>query len=103
MESWKKITSDRFIIDIVRNGPKIDFEDEPINDYVPNAPYKSDKIKIVSEEIAKLLQKGAIIECESPPPLLFYENEGCCQSHLLMIHIYRVQQKYRVIKMLMQQ
>ena len=63
MESWKKVT-DRVIIDIVRNGLKIRFEGEPINEYVPNIPYKSDKIKIISEEITKLLQNGIIIERE---------------------------------------
>ena len=46
LESWNKITSDRVIIDIVRNGLKIDFDCEPINDYVHNIPYKSDEIKI---------------------------------------------------------
>ena len=64
LESWKKITSDRVIIDIARNGLKIDFEAEPINDYIPNIPYKSDEINIIPEDIAKLLQEGVIIECE---------------------------------------
>ena len=46
LEPWKKITSDIFniITDIVRNGLKVDFEGEPINDYVPNIPYKSEEI-----------------------------------------------------------
>ena len=63
-ELWKKITSDRVIFDIVRNGLKIDFEVEDINNYVPDSPYKSDEIKIISEEITKLLQKDLIIESE---------------------------------------
>ena len=63
MEFWKEITSDKVIIGIVRNGLKIDFESEPNNDYVPQIPYKSEDIQIISEEIAKLLNKGVIIEC----------------------------------------
>ena len=64
LESLKKIASGRAIIDIVRNGLKIDFEGKPINDYVPIISYKSEEIEIISEGIAKLLQKGVIIECE---------------------------------------
>ena len=55
VESWKKITSDRVIIDIFRNGIKTGIEGEPINDYVPDISYKSDERKTISKEIAKLL------------------------------------------------
>ena len=33
------MASDTVIIDIVRNGLKVDFEAEPINHYVPNILY----------------------------------------------------------------
>ena len=64
MESWKKIISERVTIDIVRNGLKIDFEGKPRNNYNPNIPYKSEETRIISEEIAKLLQKEVITECK---------------------------------------
>ena len=34
-ESWTQITSDRVIIDIVRNGLKVGFKRNPINNYMP--------------------------------------------------------------------
>ena len=44
-ESWKKITSDRVIVNIVRNVHEIDSEGEPIIDYIPNVPSKQMKQK----------------------------------------------------------
>ena len=55
LESWKKITSDKFIINIVKNGIKSDFAGKSLN--VPNIPYKLDKIKIFPKSVINFYKK----------------------------------------------
>ena len=64
MHEWKNITSDRFIIDIVRRGLKIDFESKPHRNYVPKLSYNPEEQEVISLEIKKLLKKGVIKQCE---------------------------------------
>ena len=60
----KKITSDRVILDIIKNGLKINFKGRPGITSAPKIPHSEQEIKIINKEIKKLLDKGVIIECE---------------------------------------
>ena len=61
---WEKITSERIILDIIKNGLKIDFMERPNITCSPKIPHSELQTRIINAEIEKLLQKGVIIECE---------------------------------------
>ena len=61
---WQKITSDRVILDIIKNGLKINFKGRPGITSAPKIPHSEQEIKIINKEIKKVLDKGVIIECE---------------------------------------
>ena len=60
----QKTTSDRVILDIIKNGLKINFKVKPGITSAPKIPYSEQKIKIINTEMKKLLAKGVIMECE---------------------------------------
>ena len=60
----KKITSDRVILNIIKNSLKINFKERSGITSAPKIPHSEQDIKIINTEIKKLLAKGAIIECE---------------------------------------
>ena len=61
---WQKITSDRVVLDIIKNSLKINFKVRPGISSAPKIRHCEQEIKIVNTEIKKLLGKGVIIECE---------------------------------------
>ena len=61
---WQKITSDRVIPDIIKNGLKISFKERPGITSAPKIPHSKQEIKIINTEIKKLPAKGVIIECD---------------------------------------
>ena len=61
---WQKITSNRVILDILKNCLKINFKERPGITSAPKIPHSEQKIKIINTEIKKLLVKAVIIECE---------------------------------------
>ena len=63
-KNWKNITSDRFILDIVKYGLKIDFKNKPQLVNVPKIPYNAEEKSIINLEIGKLLKKGVITKCQ---------------------------------------
>ena len=64
LSQWSSITSDRFIIETVKWGLKIGFISKPVNKHTRQMAHSAEESKIISEEIAKLLKKGVIEECE---------------------------------------
>ena len=62
--NWKNITNDRFILDIVKYGLKIDFKSKPQLANVPKIPHNAKDISIINLEINKLLKKGVITKCQ---------------------------------------
>ena len=69
-QSWKDITSDKWIQDTVSNC-HIEFETQPCQLYVPKELKFSEKEKtVVSAEVQDLLKKGAIEKAEHPGFLL---------------------------------
>ena len=61
---WQKIASDRVILDIIKNGLKINFKGRPGITSAPKIPHSEQEIKIINTKIKKLLARGVIIECE---------------------------------------
>ena len=68
-ENWRKLTSDPFILDCIEHA-HIDFVDNvpPVQPYMVR-PYKMNNVemRIVDEEIVKLLATGVIVECQQTP------------------------------------
>ena len=54
LSQWKSITSDPFIIDIVKSGSKLCFAEEPAQNICLNIPVTKAKKQIISDEIQKL-------------------------------------------------
>ena len=61
---WQKITNDRVILDIIKNGLKINFKERPGITSAPKIPHSKQEIEIINTEFKKRLAKGVIIECE---------------------------------------
>ena len=61
---WQKSTSNRVILDIIKNGLKINFKVRPGITSAHKIPHSEQEIKIINTEIKKLLAKGVIMECE---------------------------------------
>ena len=62
-KNWKKLTSDKYILDIVTNGLRLDFKEIPKNRQYQFRTLKNDELEIVKAEVDKLLSKQVI--CES--------------------------------------
>lgn len=54
---WENIKTDRFILDIMKKGLKIDFESMPKNAYIPVMVHKAEEKEVVFNEIEKLLKE----------------------------------------------
>ena len=63
LSQWRSVTSDLFIIDIVKNGLKLRFAEEPAQNICHNIPITKTEKQIISDEIQKLLQKEVIYPC----------------------------------------
>ena len=61
LENWKRITSDKYILDIVKHGLKLEFLSEAPNRKPFRVTYNS-KENNISQEINKLLKKKVIVE-----------------------------------------
>lgn len=62
-ENWKEITSDKNILDIVKNGVRIDFSEIPSHKEMGYMSYSPQEKIIIENEIAKLSKKGVIKKC----------------------------------------
>ena len=51
---WLKITSDKVILDIIKNGLKINFKVRPGITSAPKIPHSEQEIKIINKEIKKI-------------------------------------------------
>ena len=60
LSQWKSITSDPFIIDIVKTGLKLRFAEEPAQNICHNNPVTKAEKQIISDEIQKLTKRGYI-------------------------------------------
>lgn len=61
-DAWENITSDKWILETIRNGYKIEFKSRPVQTFIANVMNFSDKEKsLIDIEIEELLNKGAIV------------------------------------------
>ena len=59
--SWTKITSDKWLLDIVKNGYSIEFESEPsVSGYVNQSSFSKKEAGIISQEIEKLVNMDVL-------------------------------------------
>ena len=56
-EHWEKYTSDTFILDIMKNGLKLDFNKMPFQSCCNNFSPSKEEISIINSEIQKLKSK----------------------------------------------
>ena len=66
-DSWALLTKDKFILDIVQDGLKIDFFDEPSLMKAHSSQFTKLECTAVEQEIQTLLQKQVISECQREP------------------------------------
>ena len=62
LENWKRITSDKFILDIVKHGLKIEFLSVAPHRESFRITYNTKENGIISQEISKLLNKKVIVQ-----------------------------------------
>jgi len=60
--NWKKYTTDKFILETIHNGLKLDFADIPIDRNFFAHPISNSESKIIDIEIEKLLNKKVVME-----------------------------------------
>ena len=63
-EHWKKFTSDTFILDIIKNGFKLDFNEIPFQHCCSNSPLSKEEMSIINSEIQKLKSKKVIVNTD---------------------------------------
>ena len=66
-QNWSLITNDDFILDIVRNGLKIDLFAEPHSTTLYSSRFNDIECKAIGFEIQTLVQKQVISECLAEP------------------------------------
>ena len=54
-KNWKKLTSDKYIWDIVTNGLRLDFKEFPGNRQYQFRPLNNGELDVVKAEVDKLL------------------------------------------------
>lgn len=62
---WKTLTSNNWILDTIKWGYKIEFDEIPVQTFVPKEiSFNCEKAGLIDAEIEKLLNKGAIQKCD---------------------------------------
>lgn len=68
ISTWSKLTSDRFILDCVGNGYKIEFIEQPFQNCVPKQNLLNAKDEVYMDEVlGNLLNEGVVTEVSSHP------------------------------------
>ena len=62
LENWKRITSDKYILDIVKHGLKLEFLHVTPHREPFQATYNTKENGIISQEISRLLKKKVIVQ-----------------------------------------
>ena len=62
LENWKRITSDKYILDIVKHGLKLEFLSEAPHRKPFRVTYNTKENGIISQETGKLLKKKVIVQ-----------------------------------------
>lgn len=60
VDKWKHITEDDWILETI-SGYKIEFEQEPVQNCIPNTPnFNNTECALIDDEVEKMLSMGAI-------------------------------------------
>ena len=62
LENWKRITLDKYILDIVKHGLKLEFHSKVLYREPFRVAYNTKDNNIVSQKINKLLKKKVIVQ-----------------------------------------
>ena len=87
LENWKKITLNKYILDIVKHGLKLEFLSKATHSEPFRVTYSTKENGIMSQEIGKLLKKKVIVKTVA-------EKEDFFSSVYLSVKKYR---SYRMI------
>ena len=60
-KNWYRYTKDKYILDIITNGLKLDLKQLPTQNSRCSYPLSSKEYEVVSVEIKKLLRKSVIV------------------------------------------
>ena len=63
-EHWKKYTSDTFILEIIKNGLKLDLNEILFQHCCNNFPLSKEEMSIINSEIQKLKSKKVIVNTD---------------------------------------
>ena len=63
-EHWKTYTSDTFILDIIKNGLKLDSNEIPFQHCCNNFPFSKEEMSIINSEIKKIKSKKVIVNTD---------------------------------------
>lgn len=61
-DNWTKITSDKFLLDIVKNGYSIEFDSDPLSCRQTHSCMPKQQQNIINNEIEKLSRLGVLCE-----------------------------------------
>ena len=59
-EHWKKYTSDTFILDIIKNGLKLDFNELPFKECCNSFPLSKEEMRIINCEVENSRVKKSV-------------------------------------------
>ena len=71
-EHWKTYTSDTFILDIIKNGLKLDFNELPFKHCCNSFPLSKEEMRIINSEIQKLKSKKVSVNTDKRTGLDFW-------------------------------
>ena len=66
-EKWANITQDQYVLNIVKFGLTMEFDEVPVCQFVPPLNFSPVETEIIDAEISKLLSKGLIVNTTREP------------------------------------
>ncbi len=105
VKSWRKITSDSVILDLVQHGATIDFLSVPNQENRPVTRVREQLATFLDEEVHKFLSKGIIVETEPEEgdfySTVFLREKKDGKSYRMIINLkpikkYIVYQKFKM-------
>ena len=70
-EHWKKYTSDTFILEIIKNGLKLDLNEILFQHCCNNFPLSKEEMSIINSEVQKLKSKKVIVNKDKEQGITF--------------------------------
>ena len=76
VENWKNITDDKFVLNVIKEGYRLDFKKYPplVRSPINESNMSSNQLLILESEIAVMLEKGVIEEVQTQSSPGFYSQ-----------------------------